>query len=111
MSQKLNSLLLAVEEVRKLSPEMPAVRLSILLLVSQSEEGLTYKEIMDITGLSNASVSRNVNALSETDRHGEKGMGLVVTITDPNDWRRKAVVLSRPGKALMRKLLLILNND
>jgi DNA-binding MarR family transcriptional regulator len=109
MSQTLSNFLLAVEEVRKLSPEMPAVRLSILLLVAETEEGLTYREIMDITGLSNSSVSRNVNALSETDRHGEPGMGLVLTVTDPNDWRRKAVVLSRQGKAMVRKLLLILN--
>jgi DNA-binding MarR family transcriptional regulator len=68
------------------------------------KENSTYAELEDALGLTNGSVSRSVTALSETNRHGEKGYQLVEVKRDENQRRRFVVSLTKKGHALKRQL-------
>ncbi|MET4733953.1 DNA-binding MarR family transcriptional regulator [Thalassospira sp. MBR-102] len=110
MNQTLENFLNALEEMRKLSTEIPAVRISILVMIATSKEPVTYADIEKKLKLSKSSASRHIQALSDTDRHGKPGLGFIKTASDPNDWRRNIVVLSRTGEAMVRRFLIILND-
>lgn len=93
----------AVELVRQAQEEMPAQRISILLLIAQ-REGITYNELMDQTGLAHSTISRNIAALSAIDRHGNPGLDFVAAVPDLREPRRKSLVLTPKGKRFCRSL-------
>jgi DNA-binding MarR family transcriptional regulator len=64
----------------------------------------TYRQIEEGLNLSNASVSRTVNALSDTHRTGRGGHRLLTTIKDPDEGRRLLIGISPRGQALLRQL-------
>ena len=79
--------------------------LQILVTIREAgPAGCSYRTIEERHGLSNASASRSVNALSDNARHRKTSMGLVEIRRDPNEGRRYVVVLTKKGEALMRSI-------
>lgn len=78
-------------------------------LAAYGSSGCTYAEIEERFGLSNASVSRCMNALSDSARHRESALGLVEIFRDPREGRRYRCRLSKQGQALMRSVAAIMN--
>ena len=72
-------------------------------MVARAEPCL-YEQIEQELGLSNASVSRTVNALSDTHRTGREGLRLLAVTKDPEERRRYLVSLSSRGRALLRQI-------
>ena len=64
----------------------------------------TYEEFQEVLGTSNASISRTVSRLSEVNRLGKPGYGLVEKLIDPAEGRRYLVRLSPKGLAWMRAI-------
>ena len=79
--------------------------LQILLTIREAgPAGCSYRTIEERHGLSNASASRSLNALSDNARHRKTSMGLVEIRRDPAEGRRYVAVLSKKGEALLRSL-------
>ena len=63
-------------------------------------EPITYKRLEEEINLTNSSVSRTLNALSDFHRTGEPGLGLIKLVNDPAEGRRRVARLSAKGKAI-----------
>ncbi len=64
----------------------------------------TYQEIEAYFHLSNASVSRSLDALGDQPRNRQEGMGLVERIRDPGEGRRYLARLTKRGALILRQL-------
>ncbi|MGR8025151.1 MarR family winged helix-turn-helix transcriptional regulator, partial [Burkholderia cenocepacia] len=62
--------------------------------------GCTMTDLQTNLGMSQASCSRNVSALSEWHRLEKPGLGLIVATPDPMERRRKIVRLTDKGEQL-----------
>lgn len=97
--QSLSALVKAFELLRDLRPKMPIQTAFIFLLIAR-QPGILAREIEELTGLSQASVSRNVAALCKFDRHGELGLGLIKRTLDVRETRAHRLKLTTKGKTL-----------
>ncbi len=80
---------------------MPLHHVQILTLIA-TQGSVTYAQIEKELGLSNAAVSRSLNALSDQVRHRSTCADLVEIYRDPAEGRRYRARLSRKGAALFR---------
>lgn len=100
-----------VRGVSKLEPEMPLQQLHCLLVIAQSEEGMSLTDISHKVGIGLATASRYVAALGKQNRHREEGLLLVESFEDPMERRKKIIRLTAKGKAAINKLIGELNAD
>jgi DNA-binding MarR family transcriptional regulator len=92
-----------IAEILKLSSELPLQAVNIFLNVA-AQPGITSRELMAQTKMSQSSISRNVALLSDVHRSGSPGLGLIFTVEDPLERRRKLIYLSDDGKKLAATL-------
>ena len=83
---------------------LPLHHAQVLLYLVRENRPVTYRQIEQAFGVSNASASRIVNPLSEESPHRKTCLGLVETIKDPAEGRRLMVRLTAKGKAFARNL-------
>lgn len=87
---------------------LPLHHVLVFLVVARSPGCcLSYPSIGEQLGLASSSVSRTVAALSDTNRHGEDGHGLLYSTRDPEYGRRFVARLTNRGRSLVRQLELI----
>jgi DNA-binding MarR family transcriptional regulator len=106
----LDKLLKLVAAFRKVEAEMPMQMAHTFLAVAM-QPGITMQMLGDQIGVSQSSISRNVQTLGKWRRIGKPGYDLVKAVDDPVDTRRKIVFLTEDGDALAGKLLAILHGD
>jgi len=87
----------AVEEFRKIDPEIQAQTILTFVLTMQSSGKLTVKDIATKLGIAQSSASRNVAALSKIHRKGRPGHDLIRAMENPMDRREKFVELTPKG--------------
>ena len=75
------------------------------------QPGITMKELSERVGISQASCSRNVAALSRVHRLNKAGMDLVVAAEDPMERRRKVVKLTAKGQRLAEALTKLIDDN
>lgn len=92
------------EEFRKLDPEMQMQTALIFLLIANNE-GCSIGDLERWTGLTSASCSRNVAALSDIHRKGRPGHNLIVAKVDPNDRRQRNLFLTVKGKTVLNNVM------
>jgi DNA-binding MarR family transcriptional regulator len=102
-SAELTILSRLVGTLRTLNAEMPMQQAAVLVAVAQ-HQGLTASELVALTGTSQASFSRSLDALSHFHRKGKAGLGLVERYPDPRDNRRMCLALTHQGAALVAYL-------
>lgn len=99
--------LAVIEEVlkrfRDFDQEMQMQTAQTFIAVAM-QPGITMKELSEKVGISQASCSRNVSALSRVHRLNKPGMDLVVVAEDPMERRRKVVKLTPKGQRLAESL-------
>ncbi|BAQ94421.1 Transcriptional regulators (MarR) [uncultured phage_MedDCM-OCT-S31-C1] len=83
---------------------LPLHHAQVLLYLVREKQAVTYRQIEQEFGVSNASASRIVNSLSEESPHRKNCLGLVETVQDPAEGRRLLVRLTAKGKAFARNL-------
>jgi DNA-binding MarR family transcriptional regulator len=88
----ISSTIMILNEFRKLDPELPTQIALVLMLIAQ-KPGISFKELVQQTGLGKSSVSRHIAALSE-----QYGKGLVTFWEDPMDRRGKCAKLTSMGQ-------------
>ena len=83
---------------------LPLHHAQVLLYLVRENQPVTYRQIEQEFGVSNASASRIVNSLSSDSPHRKNCLGLVETVQDPAEGRRLLVRLTAKGKAFARNL-------
>lgn len=96
--------LAAVQLLRELSPNLPIPQAEILLLLGANGGEMYMSDLRRATGLTGASLSRNVYNLSDLSWRKVRGLGMVTIEPDPADIRTKIVRLNRAGKAFLKEL-------
>jgi DNA-binding MarR family transcriptional regulator len=104
----LNATLIELRSIEG-AEELPGQAMHCFLTVIR-EPGITQKDLMSRTGMSQASVSRNVAALSKWHRLNKPGMDWVVSREDPVERRRKIVEPTDKGREVFDRLLRAANN-
>ena len=99
-----------LDEMRKLDPEIQAQTISCFVVVAMNP-GITMKDIGERVGISQASTSRNIAALSKVHRLNRPGHDLVVATEDPVERRRKVVHLTDKGKLVVESLRMIMEPE
>lgn len=82
---------------------IPAQQIAVLLVIAL-EPGQSQREVGEKVGLSQSSVSRNIDALSQQHRQGKPGHNLVVRRPDPMERRRQNLYLSAKGERLVKRI-------
>lgn len=93
-----------IRHFQKLKKDISRNAVSILLAIND-KPGITVNELIERIGkISQASCSRNINWLSDRDRHGAPGQGLVEARRNPTNTRQHAMYLTAKGEAFMTEL-------
>jgi len=83
--------------------QLPAHRIRLFLAIARLAP-VTYDDLEEALVTSNASVSRGVQALSDSRDDGRDGLGLVEAYRDPAEGRRHLVRLTSKGKRVIQQL-------
>jgi DNA-binding MarR family transcriptional regulator len=94
----------AIEQFRELDPNIQATAI-VVFMAAASRPGSTARELSQTTGITEASLSRNLALLSETHRNGQEGLNLLTRKEDAIDARNKRVHLKEKGVALYKRIL------
>jgi DNA-binding MarR family transcriptional regulator len=82
----------------------PASMIEAFLLVAMNE-GCSLKDVVEMSGKPQSTVSRHLLDLGDRNRQGEPGLGLVAWRIAPDELRRKEYTLTAKGRALLRRIL------
>lgn len=93
----------AVDELRKLDPELQLQTVKVFLLVAE-QPGILQGDIANLANISQGGSSRNVHALGKRHRKGKPGLGLIAQRSDDEDIRRVRLYLTDRGRALLDRL-------
>jgi DNA-binding MarR family transcriptional regulator len=96
-------MLLCIEELRKLDPEMPAQIMAVFMAVA-GKPGTHQREVGNTFGLSSSSASRVFARLSDLPG----GLGLLNFREDPQDRRVKVAKLTPKGDRVVRAVTRIM---
>lgn len=108
MDADLGKLLMALDAFREHRPDAPLQMLVVFLMIARGR-GVRAGNLEKALGLSQSSISRNVNTLG-AGREGGNGLGLVVQAADPRG-RGYVLDLTVTGKALADKLASVVAGD
>ncbi len=90
---------------RKISPDITAQRLLILIAVYRNE-GASQRELLrQLDSTSITALSRNIADLSSLTSRKSQGPGLLELRVDPMNLRVKRIFLTQKGKAFVRQWL------
>lgn len=94
-----------IQEFRKLDDDITTLMASLFLrVVLNAKDGITMKQLGEQEGVSQASVSRNIAALSKWHRLHRPGLDLVEAMEDPLERRRKIVKLTPKGRRVAESI-------
>ena len=112
----LSKTLQLMEIFRSLDPtsEITLGEVATLIHVALAEQrdgsSVSITELADKAAVSLASSSRYVKALSTQDRQGREGLGLISSVRDPADDRRKIVTMTPEGNKVLAKVIKIMTD-
>jgi DNA-binding MarR family transcriptional regulator len=101
---RLRSLLRILDHFQDMSLQIPVSMVEIFLLIAMNE-GCSLRELVELSGRPQSTVSRQTLDLAERNRNMEPGLGLVTWRIAPDELRRKEYYLTDKGKALLRRVL------
>lgn len=107
----IQSLLAALEIFRVVAgKDIPIQRLIVFLYVAE-HVGCPQATLTKATGMSEASVSRCVDALGPIDRFGRPGVRLISRKQDPDDYKSWRLFLTPKGQSIADLMLERLNSS
>ena len=95
---------------RTIAPTIPVQVVQTLVLVAL-HEGKTLGELATLAGAQNSTMSRHTLDLSDRNRHGKPGHGLIERSKDNADLRATRFTLSPKGHTLLNKVAQVMTND
>jgi DNA-binding MarR family transcriptional regulator len=103
----LRRLLAVINTFQVHNPTMPIQVAATFLLVAMNE-GKSLRELCELSGVAQSTMSRHLLDLSIRNRRMGPGLGLVKGETDPMELRRKCFSLSPSGHILIQSLLALM---
>lgn len=97
-------LLKSIEMFRDIDPEIPSQTVAIFLTVANQATPIKMSEIAKKLSVAQSSVSRNISYLGKINRHHKPGLGLLDTFEDPEERRRKLVMLTPKGQQFFMRV-------
>ena len=97
---KTRRLLAALELFRVVGGREFPIQLLLFFLYVASHDGCGQGTLTKATGMSPASVSRCIDRLGDTDRHGNPGMRLIVRKVDDTDYKKWRLFLTPKGQSI-----------
>lgn len=107
MSLALINLQRVLQEIRNVNPDMPTSTALAFVYIAQRNQTAAPTTIQDVgayLGVSSASASRNVMALTKVSWTRKEGAGLVYSEENPERRIEKFLYLTEDGKALVKRL-------
>ncbi len=95
---------------RSISPTMSLQAAQTLLLVA-ANPGASVSELAEAADCKLPQMSRNLSDMGSHNRKGEPGLGLVETIVDEQEHRRKHALLTAQGQEVVKRLVGLLNGQ
>lgn len=92
-----------IEVFRELNSEMPMQTASIFLMIAM-KPGVHQRDLPDLLGLSQASISRNIQNLSKMTRQGSPGLDLIEQRIGSLGGKTPELHLTAAGRALASRL-------
>ena len=102
-SRILNNIGTMLTTLRQINPTMTIQVAHTLLLVAQNS-GASVTQISKSSGLPLSTMSRNLMDLGSRNRKREPGLGLVQSVVDDLELRKKNVTLTPKGEMLVKRL-------
>lgn len=96
-------LLAAIQEFRKLDPDMQLPMAASLLIVALND-GISRTEVMEELEVAGSTATRNLMGLMAEGRLGRPGHGLVSQRVNPDERRWRMHSLTPEGAAVLRRL-------
>ena len=103
--RKLRALVHILDYFQGHAPQIPASMIEAFLLVAMNE-GCSLRDITEMSGKPQSTMSRHLLDLGDTNRQGGVGLGLVRWRIAPDELRRKEYTLTPKGRGLLRRVLL-----
>lgn len=100
----LHKVSLLMTAFRNVNPTM-SIQVCHTLALIAIHEGVSLVELGRISGFKMSTISRNILDLGTRNRKREPGYGLVETVTDPMELRKKKILLTSKGRELIRQVL------
>lgn len=97
----------ALELLRTIDQDMPIGAAVSFMLVAQGEtkdSGISVTEMAKLGDFALSTASRYMNYLNLKDRRGNAGLELIDDPRDPEDDRRKVLILSAKGRRVVSQL-------
>jgi DNA-binding MarR family transcriptional regulator len=102
--RRLRALVHILEYFQAHEPQIPASMIEAFLLVALNE-GCSLRDIVELSGKPQSTVSRHLLDLGERNRKMEPGLGLVEWRIAAEELRRKEYRLTPKGRSLLRRIL------
>jgi DNA-binding MarR family transcriptional regulator len=102
--RRLRALVHILEYFQDHEPQIPASMIEAFLLVALNES-CSLRDIVELSGKPQSTVSRHLLDLGERNRKMEPGLGLVAWRIAPDELRRKEYTLTPKGRSLLRRIL------
>ncbi|AGF91118.1 transcriptional regulator [Synechococcus phage S-CBP2] len=87
------------------------IQLLLFFLYVASHDGCRQSVLTKAVGMSTASVSRCLDKLGSTDRHGNPGLHLIVRKQDPTDYKQWRIYLTPKGQTIVDLMVQQLDLD
>ena len=100
----LNKLGIILTTLRGINPTM-SVQVAHTLLLVALNPGASLTELCTSSGFKLSTMSRNLMDLGVRNRKREPGLGLVVSVIDDEELRKKQVNLTPKGEMLIKQLV------
>jgi len=96
--------LLILEELRKLDPELPANQAAAFLVIAK-QEGISQQTVGHLVGASKSQSQRIFDKLSDRGINGRPGLGLIEVQVGPSDARERLAYLTPKGRRVVQSLV------
>lgn len=103
-------LLAVIDEFRRLDPDMQMPMAATFLLVAQ-RDGISRTEVMQELEVAGSTATRNLVALTDRGRLGQKGFGLVSQKVNPDERRWRMHSLTPKGHEALARVIAALGED
>lgn len=94
-----------LSKVQQVDSEMPIQQMMCLLVISQSEEGMSLTDVAKRVNISMTTASRYIGSLGKLNRRREEGLNYIESYEDPMERRKKIIRLTKKGEIALRNML------